>query len=294
MVIAILCAVALPAAPEHGRFVRDVAGLLSGEEVARLEALAEEVDKAGVGQLGILVTGDLYGRADRKELASDVFKEWGIGHKRSRGRDDGVLILLKAMQPERGVKIEVGYDMEGRLNDGKVGAMSRAAVPSFQAGAWGAGLHQIASAIAAEMHAEGAAPKRADDDVSTGGIVAVVMGGVLLALSFYWFMKRKRKKAEPEPTPYVSPVWLPASQPYTPSPYQPSAYPPSSYTPPARRDPEPSTPSTSSSWSDSSSSSDSGSSDSGSSWGGSSGGSDSGGGGFDGGSSGGGGSDTDF
>lgn len=190
--------------PPKGRFVLDQANILTQQEYQQLEGLAENLDRSGDGQLGILVTNDLFGRADRKELAVDLFKAWGIGHKKSQGRDDGILILAKVTQPTRGVKVEVGYDMEGRLNDGKVGEMVRQALPLFKDGKWGAGLIQLSSQIVTEMHAEGAVarvgqkPKKSESYWYIWAIAAgvLVIGG--LAAVLILMARRRRLQAEIE------------------------------------------------------------------------------------------------
>ncbi|MEO8727399.1 MAG: TPM domain-containing protein, partial [Acidobacteriaceae bacterium] len=88
-----------------------------------------------------------------EDFANRLFRQWGIGGKKS---NRGVLILF-AMQDRR-YRVEVGYGLEGILNDAKVGTLGREAVPQLRVGDFsGAALFltgRIADVIAADAHVE--------------------------------------------------------------------------------------------------------------------------------------------
>jgi uncharacterized protein len=135
--------------------VLDEAKVLGGGHVDLLNQRIQAISDRGAGQIGVLLTNDLRGKS-RNELAPEVFRAWGIGYgdRGPTGRGRGVLILVKVAQPDRGVRIEVGRDLEGRLNDGKTGEIMRSAIPSFREGSWYEGLSGLVDLLGAEMIAE--------------------------------------------------------------------------------------------------------------------------------------------
>lgn len=187
LLAALVANVALPP-PPPGRCLSDAHGALDSGSAARLEQICERLDRAGGGQLAIAVVdeGDT-GELDRNELAEEIFKSWGVGHK---GRDDGLLIVLKTGSPgHRWLKIETGYGLEGALPDGKVmGMVDALALPQLRAGRYGEGLVPLAEAIGAAMQKEastGAVERRAQEKKQQARqmvAAGAVFGGLVLAL----------------------------------------------------------------------------------------------------------------
>lgn len=108
----------IPPAPQD--FYYDELGVLSSETKQLInETNFELEDKAGA-QVIIVTLEDLEGN-DSFTTGVDIFNTWEIGKTGNRG----VLILLSQDQSstERNMHIDilVGYDLEGRLNDGKIG-----------------------------------------------------------------------------------------------------------------------------------------------------------------------------
>jgi uncharacterized protein len=155
LLLAASAADALPP-PTPGRCVSDPHRILDAASAARLEQACERLDRQGDGQLAlaIVLEADL-GGMDRDEFANELFRKWGVGHK---GRDDGLLIVLKAGSPgHRSLKIETGYGLEGVLPDGKVTALAdRLAMPFLRQGRYGEGLVPLVDALGAAMHQEAA------------------------------------------------------------------------------------------------------------------------------------------
>lgn len=84
---------------------------------------------------------------DSKTYAVKLFEKWKIGKK---GKDNGLLVLL-AMDEKR-IEIEVGYGLEGAINDAKAGAiLDKYVVPYFKQGQFGEGLYNGAVALADEI-----------------------------------------------------------------------------------------------------------------------------------------------
>jgi len=63
-----------------------------------------------------------------EEYAVEVFENWGIGKK---DEDNGVLLLVS--RDDRKIRIEVGYGLEGVINDGRAGSIIRDEIsPKFK------------------------------------------------------------------------------------------------------------------------------------------------------------------
>ena len=91
--------------------VTDLAGKLSPEQKKALEDKLVAIDDASSNQIAVVILPTLEGNPI-EEYATKLFREWGIGNKKSR---NGVLLLI-AIQ-EKKIKIETGYGLEGALPD---------------------------------------------------------------------------------------------------------------------------------------------------------------------------------
>jgi uncharacterized protein len=128
--------------PEPVGHVNDFAQVLDARVEERLESFLVEVAARYQVEVALLTMVDLGGE-DPTEYANRIFESWGIG---SAETDRG-LLLLDAKQ-ERFVRVEVGYGLEGVLNDGKVGAiLDDEVIPHLKAGrsdlAYTAGLRAL-------------------------------------------------------------------------------------------------------------------------------------------------------
>lgn len=109
-------------------YVSDFAHVLSPDAAARLEALCTELDHGKTNaQLAIVTVRNLNGE-DAAEWANELEDLWKMGKK---GSDRGALILLAV--DDHKYRIDVGYGLEGILNDAKVGDVGRAMVPYLRA-----------------------------------------------------------------------------------------------------------------------------------------------------------------
>jgi uncharacterized protein len=143
--------------PDYTGYVVDAGRVLSPPQAQHLHDLSQRLDQSGIAQLAVATIGlaDL-GDESPEEYAVALFKKWGLGH--SKQRSDGVLVLIVAGGPgHRTAKVEVGYGLEGVLNDGKVGAfIDRAAVPALRRNAFGEAAVALADALAGELDADAA------------------------------------------------------------------------------------------------------------------------------------------
>ena len=99
-------------------------------------------------QVVVLTVDNLEG-LDPSSYATEIFEQWKIGNPEY---DNGVLILL-AME-ERKIEIEVGYGLEGILNDAKVGQILDANLESLSQGDYNNGLKGIFYAVGNEVNKE--------------------------------------------------------------------------------------------------------------------------------------------
>jgi len=136
--------------PRFGVYVQDEAGLIN--ETTEILLYTQAVwlyEQTGSAQIGVVTVNDLGGRTI-EEFAVARFRAMGLG---SRERNDGVLLLYA--KEENRVRIEVGYGMEGRINDGKAGAiLDQYFVPYRDTGRLNEAFLNTQSALIIEMAAE--------------------------------------------------------------------------------------------------------------------------------------------
>ena len=127
-------------------YVDDLAGVIDPGAKAQLEALGAEVERETHATIEIVTIHSLDG-VPIEDFATQLEDKWKVGPK---GTDRGVIMLFAVNDHKR--RIEVGYGLEGVLNDAKVGDIGRSMVPDLQAGDYGSailgGERQIADDIA--------------------------------------------------------------------------------------------------------------------------------------------------
>jgi uncharacterized protein len=144
--VLLLCALSCVAEPIQSLkptgYVDDFAGALNADTKAKLEALATEIDQKANAQIAVVTVKSLDGD-DVDDYAVRLFKQWGIGGKKS---DRGVLLLTSI--GDRKYRVEVGYGLEGILPDGKVGGFGREAVPLFKDNNYSGALSLMTTRVA--------------------------------------------------------------------------------------------------------------------------------------------------
>src|ERR1700710_2956752 len=101
--------------PAPSGYVNDFAGVLSPSVKQKVEALCTQVDRQAHAQIAVVTIKTLDDDQSIEEFATQLEDKWGVGNKEDRG---GLMVLV--ITPRRG-RIEVGYGLEGILNDAKVG-----------------------------------------------------------------------------------------------------------------------------------------------------------------------------
>ena len=129
--------------------VNDWAGVFTPEQKVELESRIAAVRQATGAQLAVVAVKSLQG-GEIKDFAVKLFEQWGIGEK---GKDNGVLLL--AAIEDRAMWIEVGYGLEGALNDAKCGRIRDEWIfPRFKEGDYAQGLSAGADALLKVMGGE--------------------------------------------------------------------------------------------------------------------------------------------
>jgi uncharacterized protein len=114
--------------PKPTDYVSDYAHVLSAETIAQLDSICSQLDhSAATSQIAIVTVRNLNGD-DAANYANQLEDKWKMGKK---GSDKGALVLLAV--DDHKYRIDVGYGLEGILNDAKVGDIGRAMVPYLRA-----------------------------------------------------------------------------------------------------------------------------------------------------------------
>jgi uncharacterized protein len=145
----VLTAESVSSLPAPTGYVSDFAGVLSPSTKAGVENLCFQVDRQAHAQIAVVTIKTLDNDQPIDEFAVALEEKWKVGAK---GTDRGVLMLV-VMNPRK-YRIEVGYGLEGILNDAKVGDIGRSMVPSLSQGDYNTaiplGVQQLARIIATD------------------------------------------------------------------------------------------------------------------------------------------------
>ncbi len=115
--------------------VTDNAGILSDEAIRSISARLKAHEDKTTNQIAVL-TVETLGGASIEDYAFEVFTAWKLGRKE---QDNGLLIIVAPA--EHRVRIEVGYGLEGFMNDGLAGGIIRNTLtPYFKKGEYDVGL----------------------------------------------------------------------------------------------------------------------------------------------------------
>ena len=145
----VLTAESVSTLPAPTGYVNDFAGVLSPSTKSNIENLCTQVDHQAHAQIAVVTIKTLDNDEPIDDFAVALEEKWKVGAK---GTDRGVLMLV-VMNPRK-YRIEVGYGLEGILNDAKVGDIGRMMVPSLHQNDYNTGItvgvQQIARVIAAD------------------------------------------------------------------------------------------------------------------------------------------------
>jgi uncharacterized protein len=137
--------------PKPTDYVSDNAHVLSADAIAKLDSLCAQLDhSAANAQIAVVTVQSLNGD-DAADYANQLEDKWKIGKK---GTDKGALVLLAV--GDHKYRIDVGYGLEGILNDAKVGDIGRGMIPYLRSGDYDSAVTsavgQVANVIAADAN----------------------------------------------------------------------------------------------------------------------------------------------
>jgi len=150
------------------RRVVDEAGVLTQSEINDLTAQIDAYEAASKGQMAVYIVPSLHGDAI-EDFSLAVAEKWKIGW---RGEDNGVLLLLSVDDHED--RLEIGYGLEGVINDARAGDILRDMMPYLRRGQYAQAISYAVSAVSAfVLHENGPeAPGETDDEDADGGSYA--------------------------------------------------------------------------------------------------------------------------
>lgn len=121
--------------PTASFYVNDTADLMTEDNENYIIAANEDLcDKTGA-QIVVVTVPQLEG-VSIEEYSTELFRNYEIGDAE---KNNGILVLL-ALE-DRECRIEVGYGLEGAINDAKAGRiMDNYMIPYFKEGKWDEGL----------------------------------------------------------------------------------------------------------------------------------------------------------
>lgn len=168
--------------------VTDQTGTLTAEQKASLERMLEAFEKRKGAQIAVLMVKSTQPEPI-EQYALRVAEQWKLGRK---GVDDGALLAIA--KDDRALRIEVGYGLEGALNDATAKRIvSDVIAPRFREGDFfggiSAGVDRMIRVVDGEPLPE---PSRARPAAQGDGglfqllpmllVAALVVGGILRAL----------------------------------------------------------------------------------------------------------------
>ena len=129
--------------------VTDQTATLSAAQKASLEAKLTALEEQKGAQLAVLLVPSVQPESVN-EYALRVVEAWKLGRK---GVDDGVLLLVA--KDDRKLRIEVGYGLEGAVNDATAKRIiSETITPHFKQGDYFAGIDAGVDALASVIGGE--------------------------------------------------------------------------------------------------------------------------------------------
>ena len=115
--------------PKPQGFVNDFAKVMNDEKRIQLETTLTSFERESGIEIAVVTLPSLEGRPV-EDVAVDLFAQWGVGKK---GKDNGLLFLIAPN--DRRMHVEVGYGLEGVMNDALAGRiLDQVVVPRFKAG----------------------------------------------------------------------------------------------------------------------------------------------------------------
>jgi uncharacterized protein len=135
------CALAIDV-PQLKTRVTDLAGILTPDQIATLEAKLQSFETSDSTQIAVLIIPSLEGDPI-EDYSMRVADAWKIGQKE---RDNGAILLISMR--DRMARIEVGYGLESNLTDARTSQIIRNEIsPRFREGDYYGGIDAAVTAM---------------------------------------------------------------------------------------------------------------------------------------------------
>ncbi len=170
--------VAVP--PLTGRVV-DVTGTLTGATVTRVENKLAALEQNKGSQLAVLIVPTTEPE-DIEQFGIRVLDAWKLGRK---GIDDGAILIVA--KNDRRVRIEVGYGLEGPLNDATANRIiDEIITPQFKQGDFDTGVEAGVDRMIAVVNGEPLPPpdRKWEHTRGFGHLLPLALVAILVASGF--------------------------------------------------------------------------------------------------------------
>lgn len=138
----------VPNPPKNG-YVLDQTQTLTKEEIHSMNRMGLELQQKTKAQVAVLIVPTL-DTDDITDYANRVFRSWGVGQKET---NNGILFLVALKDKQ--MRIEVGYGLEGAINDAKAGQiLDNYTIPQFKQGHIGKGIANTYAVLVGETAKE--------------------------------------------------------------------------------------------------------------------------------------------
>lgn len=166
-------------------YVQDFANMVSPQLENKIKNAARMLEDQTSAQISIVTINSLEG-IEIETYANELFRKWGLGDKE---KENGVLFLIA--KEEQKFRIEVGYGLEGQINDAKAGDILRTIVPYFQKGDFETGISQVFNNLVKEISFEYNSDQPANksvtpqDNVNIPWWAQVLILGIIVYLAIF-------------------------------------------------------------------------------------------------------------
>ena len=173
------------AVPELRAHVTDLAGALGASEVAALEQKLRAFETEKGSQIAVLILPTTQPETI-EQFSIRVAEKWKLGRK---GVDDGAILVVA--RDDHRLRIEVGYGLEGVLNDAvSKRIISETITPRFRAGDFAGGIDAGITQMIGLVNGEPLPPPLADTPVhgNGGNHGHDGIAGLLVPFFILWFL----------------------------------------------------------------------------------------------------------
>ncbi len=169
------------------QYVSDPSGILSASARDSINTTLARLERQTGIETAVVMLPDI-GDADIFDFAHELFRQWGIGKKKS---DNGLLFLFVMSQHK--IRITTGYGLEATLTDAlSKRIQTRYMVPRFKEGDWDGGM--MAGVKAAAQVLDGSMQPEPDESDDDGTVAIVALGIIVLIVIFVIYLVGEQQR----------------------------------------------------------------------------------------------------